>query len=206
MPHAILQEYHDRLARVRDSRQRMEALFGRRRVTANDVSRMYESLFVHAVTGFERFCERWFFEVVSGRIEYPKSKGYAPRIKRMGYAALRAIVYQTREYLDWLPYDRTQQRAKNFMGRGGPFCCKEITQTGIQTVGRIYVVRNVIAHSSRHSLTQFKKKVLGGVPLLPRERTPAGFLRSRLTPTETRFEAYLGELAKLSAIIHGRPQ
>ena len=66
-------------------------------------------------------------------------------------------------------------------------------------------IRNAIAHRSEHAKSLFEREVLGTLPLPQHERTPVGYLRSRLTayPPETRYEnhaaqllATLSELAK----------
>jgi hypothetical protein len=43
----------------------------------------------------------------------------------------------------------------------------------------------------------FEQEVIGALTLMPRERTPAGFLRSifRTAPVETQYENLVGEMA-----------
>jgi hypothetical protein len=67
-------------------------------------------------------------------------------------------------------------------------------------IERCLIIRNAIAHRSRHSHDRFQQEVLGSTPLPPRERTPAGYLRSsfRSGPRQTRYENLTAELLRLA--------
>lgn len=67
----------------------------------------------------------------------------------------------------------------------------------------ISTIRNAIAHRNDFAMQQFEKKVIGSQSLLPRERTPAGYLRVPVSGNtkQTKFESYMGELSRLSAAV-----
>jgi hypothetical protein len=66
---------------------------------------------------------------------------------------------------------------------------------------QVVAMRNAIAHASPHSLAVFRKEVTANLILLPRERTPAGFLMSlhAAHPRQTRFELFAGYLIQSAA-------
>jgi hypothetical protein len=113
-------------------------------------------------------------------------------------AALMNILLQGRKYMDWLPFDRTIDRAKLYMKDGRPFSDLSPADKGMIT--RIAIIRNAIAHRSDYALIKFQEVIDIQHPL-PRERTPAGYLRSLVTPTSNRFDVYAGELKRLTSAL-----
>lgn len=171
-----------------------------------DVETVYESLFLRAVVGFEQFCEALFFDIVNRRVRYAQCD-VEPWIKQCPPEALRGIVFQGDNYLDWIPYPRSLDRSNLFMVDGKPF--SNLDPGERSKVQTIVTIRNAISHSSEHSQRTFIRSVIGNQPLLPRERTPAGFLRSPLTTRPAirrRFEVYVGDLGLMAAKIAGTPR
>ena len=79
--------------------------------------------------------------------------------------------------------------------RGGhPFT--DLPQNLEDQIDRSVLVRNAIAHKSRHSQEKFQKRVLHGTSLPPRQRTVAGFLRDihAYNPIQTRCEVMIAQL------------
>jgi hypothetical protein len=204
MPHSILTDFHRRLASLNHTRMRMESLYSRGDILLRDVSTVYESLFLRAVVGFEQFCEVLFLEILKGRIRYSGSR-VVPRITHNSVGAMREVLLQGKPYLDWLPYESTEKRAKWYLNGGRPFT--NLDDAERSTIKTIQTIRNAIAHSSDHALRKFRQSVIGNQSLLPRERTPAGFLRSQLTnaPMQRRIEVYVAELGSIAAKICGNP-
>ena len=113
-------------------------------------------------------------------------------------AALRDILLQGGKYMDWLPYDRTERRARLYLKDGKPF--SELTDGDRSMVKTITTIRHAIAHRSHHATSEFTRTVTGSQVLLRGERSPAGFLRSevRAGPARNRFEVYVSELARIA--------
>ena len=119
-----------------------------------------------------------------------------PRINIKSHSIAREIVMGVgKKYVDWLPYDKTDQLSKLYFRGGRPF--SDITRPNKETLLKCSVIRNVIAHRSRHSIKQFEKQVIGTTPLLPKERNPAGYLEGllRIAPAQTRFSNLLSQLS-----------
>src|SRR5262249_37025998 len=126
--------------------------------------------------------------------------------------ALRDILLQGAKYLDWLPFHHTEKRVELYIAKRGqsgncgrPFV--ELTDGDKSQLKTIVTIRNAIAHSSPHAANEFARTVIGSQPLLPREKTPAGYLRSQVagSPIQTRFEAYIGTLGGIAETLLGVP-
>jgi hypothetical protein len=165
-------------------------------VPRRDVEIVYEGLLLSVVTRFEVLLEELFFGLMAGKVS-PKSCGATPRIKPTNDRVVREIVLRDREYVDWMPYKRTEVLARAFLRQGLPFTAIDNGDRG--SLGQLLIVRHAIAHRSKYSMNAFKDKVLGTLPLPPRERTPAGFLRSqfRIAPSQTRFELYVLQVRQI---------
>ena len=200
----VLKKYQRRLTDLDDTRKRMESLYDNGHLRDRDIGAVYESLFLRAVVGFEEFCEQLFFEILKKRVRY-KLKEVSPRIPTCSNFVLRQILLQGKSYLDWLPYDHAERRAKLYLTGGRPFSTLESSDR--QMIQTIVIIRNAIAHSSGYSRLKFRKHVIKDETLLASEKSPSGFLRSQLTrtPLQRRFEIYAAELGAISAKICGTP-
>lgn len=193
---SLFRKFDGFLRSIEGTRRRMEAAppgSARRK----DIETVYEGLFLATVARFEVFLENLFFGLLVRRIS-GKSCGASPRISVSNDNVARSIVLRDKKYLDWLPYGRTEQLAKDFLHSGRPFTLLDGIDKG--TLTSLLIVRNAIAHQSRHARREFKVKVLGNAPLPPRERTPAGFLRSqfRISPPQTRLELYVQQVRRVA--------
>ena len=104
------------LASSERTRLRVEALLANGDLGINDVERVYEALFVRSVVQFEAMLEEVFLGLISERLKSPRSHVSA-RAKFPSDKVLRDIIYGNKDYLDWMPYDRTEDRARRFLYR-----------------------------------------------------------------------------------------
>lgn len=120
-------------------------------------------------------------------------------MKAASNVALMEILLQHNKYLNWLPFDRVEERARLYLKDGRPFT--RISSGDKAMITTITIIRNAIAHKSPHALVEFERKVMGVKTLLPRERTPGGYLRSSAsaTPPVNQFEVYIGELGRIAS-------
>lgn len=149
---------------------------------------MYESLFLNTFTSFEVFVEELFLSYL---LPASRSRKAIPRMTVRSPAVARELVFGPgRKYADWFPFDRTVERAGLFFRSGRPF--SDVPSSDRDLLHKAQLIRNVIAHRSRHSESQFEKQVIGNAPLPARERTPAGYLRGLVSgsPAVSRFENY----------------
>jgi len=124
-------------------------------------------------------------------------KNVHPRVKFHSHSVARDVMLGGRAYVDWLPYNFTHNRAEAFFRGAFPFC--NLDKSDRKLLERIVLVRNAVAHQSRAARLKFEDEVIGTTPVLPIERTPAGFLRTvfRTAPDQTRYE----EIATACAIL-----
>jgi hypothetical protein len=184
-----------KLQSIGRTRARVEKLCDRQKLTVRDVETLYEGLFLRSVTAFEGLIERVFFQALRGEIE---TRAVGGKITSTSNAVLHDVLLDGKEYLEWLPYDRTLKRAKRYLRGGRPFT--SFTDDDSSRLSQIARIRNAVAHSSKHAKDVFRNKVTSNIVLLPREKTPAGFLRSlfRSAPAMTRFEMFLAELGRMA--------
>ncbi|WP_166822716.1 hypothetical protein [Thalassoroseus pseudoceratinae] len=177
------------------TRTRIEDQFESRRIRKRDVETLYEGLFLRAVVSFEDMLESVFFYVLYNKC---RRKMWRPQLQG-SRKTLRACVLQKQKYLDWLPINRTIERAQLFLNQGLPFSL--LDDDDKSKLSQIVAIRNAVAHASPHSQETFKKKVVGSTPLPKSETSPAGFLRSiaRTNPRACRYQIYVQSLGKAAS-------
>ena len=185
-----------RLRTFEKSRKKIERLLRSGHVTRHDVNLFYEGIFLKTITSFESFLEELFIGLLTGGIEPGRNVRLRAQFKSSVIA--RDITFGGRAYVDWLPYDHTEKRANAFFRRGQPF--SRLDRCDKRELDRMLTIRNSIAHQSRAARTKFNDNVLASIPLLPSERTPAGFLRSVLSlePIQTQYQNIAGECSLLA--------
>lgn len=157
-----------------------------------DVEQVYAGLYLDAVTSLENVIEELFIGLLVGRIRSVQSNT-VPRVTFKSSEVAREVVFGGQNYVDWLPIDRTEKRAKAFFRNGTPFT-NTVSYRG--TIEGFLSVRNAIAHKSSHSQRVFEQRMIDSMPLISREKTPAGYLRSiyRSAPTATRYEYLVSDM------------
>jgi hypothetical protein len=190
MQRQILSKFNKNLLTIEDARIKTDNLLYSRAINSRETSLIYEGLFLRSYTNLEYFIENLFTLILMGKTTYAK-KYVKPRVIISSSAILHDILHQGQDYIEWLPYSKTLNRANSLLTKGRPFTVLKPEHVAkIQESTRI---RNCIAHTSKHSKKIFLEKVVGSTPLLPHQRTPSGFLRSslRINPSLSRFKAYL---------------
>jgi hypothetical protein len=197
MPAAALTRFTHFLQEIEYTRNRMDDLHLHGHIVKRDVEAVYEALFLRAVTNFEAFLEELFLAILQEKHVYP-GKRVQVLMKTKSSAAMMEILLQERAYMDWLPFDKTQNRAKLYLKDGRPFT--DLTAQDRAMLKTISTIRNAIAHRSAHAIEKFKKDVIAGQALLQRERTPAGYLRVSIGSAK-RFDAYISELSRVAGVL-----
>jgi hypothetical protein len=163
-----------------------------------DTTLVYTGLYLEAVTCFEKFIEDLFIGLLCGTYTH-SDRSVNPRVVFRSSAVCRAVIHGERSYVDWLPYEKyTLKRAKGYFTGGTPF--SGLTKPEKKQIERLYLIRNAIAHKSVQSRNRFEADVLAGLTLLPREKTPAGFLRNvfATAPLQTRYEEAILDMATIA--------
>ncbi len=174
----------------------MESLYARSLASGRDVYHAYGAIFLTAVSSFEGMIEDLFVKLLVGRVAPPR--GVRPRVKFASDKVAREVVLGGRNYADWLPYNRMKTRAEAFFAGGRPFT--SLSRADKEFLEAIWCIRNALAHQSRHAKRLFEHEVIAGTPLLPRERTPTGYLRSihSSNPIVTQYEQLATELSTIA--------
>lgn len=194
---AFVNSYIGHLNYLNKTRSSMELLLSKGIIVRRDIEQVYTGLYIDAITSLENFIENLFIGLLVERIEPPSSQ-IIPRVTFKSDAVAKDIVLGGRNYVDWFPYDRTEKRAEAFFRNGLPF--KNLDNASKRQLDRIVYIRNAIAHKSSHAKKMFEQNVIGTTPLPPREKTPAGFLRSvfRIAPVQTRYEELVMGMAAIA--------
>ena len=179
-----------------ETRAKVELLVRSRVMTRREAERVYEGLVMRAIATLEAFLEELFYLTVLGESGHPKSRAQ-PRADFRSRAVLSEFVLGGRDYVDWLPYRAVEDRASVYLRKGRPF--SELSDGQKSKIKQWHVTRNAIAHPGRHAREQFRDKVIGGMTLLPHEKTPAGFLRSTPQPHLRRFESILSDMRTIGS-------
>ena len=179
------------------TRLKMETLLGKSVIFRRDIEQIYNGLYLDAVCSFERFIEVLFIGLLVGRFNHP-SPHVIPRVTFKSDMVARDVVVGGNRYVDWLPYDRTEQRAKAFFRNGLPFTSFQSQDK--QLIEQIFYIRNAIAHKSNYSKKIFEIHVIGSISIVPRDRNPAGFLRTkfRISPVQTHYENLIVQMANIA--------
>jgi hypothetical protein len=177
----------NRYVRLDRTRSRVDSLF----------SQGNSGIYVEAFVSFERFVEDLFLGYVAGKVSMPTRKVKA-KMSFPSAAIAGEVVFGGNSYVDWIPYERTTDRAEIFFKDGKPF--STLTKPQKEMLKELHRLRNAMAHRSDHSIEVFTRLVLGSMSLSPHERKPAGFLRSilRVSPRQTRLENYLFEMLTIA--------
>jgi hypothetical protein len=192
----ISDDFTARLRRFERSRAKLERLLLGGHVTRHDVSLFYEGIFLRTVTSFESLMEELFVGILTGAIT--PGRNVHPRVTFRSVSIARDVMLGGKAYVDWLPYHHTEKRANAFFRGGYPFC--NLDKDDKKSLERMFTIRHAVAHQSRAARRKFEDEVIGAAPLLPTERTPAGFLRSifRVTPPQTQYEDIAGTCSLLA--------
>lgn len=198
---STLAEDFARKARTLEAtRRNIESLRTRDLLSRRALLHAYEGLFLNIHVAFEGLIEDLFVGLLISNGGLTSSRSdIGPRVVIRSHAVARELVLGPgRGYADWLPYERTLERAKLFFRGGRPFT--DVTDGDRQQLKKSSAIRNAIAHRSRHSLKKFEKVAIGSTPLPSGERRPAGFLsgRFRVSPSQTRYEDLVSQMLMIA--------
>jgi hypothetical protein len=171
----LYEKFKDRAASIESTRNKMEGLLIAGAVNLKDIENLFAGLYMELFTEFESLLEELFFGLYNGT--YISRHYSIIRKSRIApVAEIQPIVYGGKSYVRWLPYkENTLKRAKLFFDLGEPF--QQLSNIEVRSISNYHIIRNAIAHKSSNSLNQFNN-FISGLPLLPREKTPTGYLRS----------------------------
>lgn len=190
------------------TRSKIEHLASTHMLSNRDIDRTYEGLFLSAYSLFERFIEDLFIGLlVASRGLQSSRNDLVPRITVSSHKIAREVILGSRrkKFVDWLPYEKTSDMASIYFRGGRPFSDLDDSSDPAMLQLRIVLtkaalIRNALAHKSRHSLHRFREGVIGGSHIPAREKSPASYLRGRYRtfPAQTRYENLVSQLAVIA--------
>ncbi len=180
------------------TRSNMEALVVSGHINISDIERVYSGLYLSLFTEFEGTIETLFLGLLSGKY-YSRSHNIHCNLKIKPSTMTQIVVFEGRFYADWLPYDTyTLQRANRFFLNGIPFTL--LSNNQLHNLKEYCKIRNAIAHKSDKANRDFQS-MISHLPLLPQERTPAGYLRSKPSSLQTQYEIASLELESIARFL-----
>lgn len=193
-------EFRKYVQSLENTRRKMESLLNNNNLDLNDIEKVYDGLYINLFTEFASLIEDLFFGLLKKKILSPLTNVVVTISPSSGMIA-QEILLIGKNYIDWLPYEKTIERAKIFFKDGIPFTL--LNDGHKSNLKRYIYIRNALTHKSEYSLQQFNRHVIGSSNLTPREKTPTGFLRSifRRKPNLTQYENVARELKSIIHII-----
>ena len=193
----IAERFADHLKDLESTRSKMETLLAENTVMILDIEQVYAGLFMEIMTSFESLVEHLFVGLLSGTFD-PDATGAVPLIDFKNKTLVVPLIQGRSRFVSWMPYGDTEERANLFFTKGLPFT--KLTNKEKQTLTHCHLIRNAIAHKSDHAQNQFVNQVLTNQSLMPRERTPTGYLRSifRGSPSQRRYQDFAYTIASVA--------
>lgn len=190
----LAQDYAVSIQSLEGTRRKVEDLLHRGELSASDTEQVYAGLFLSAFTEFEALIEDVFLGILSGTHSSTLSKR---RVKIIPTSLTREILFEGKNYLDWLPMEKhTLKRAERFLKSGKPFAL--LSKDDIKLLERLHLLRNAVAHKSDSATVKFQASIQD-LSLLPQEKTPTGFLRSR-PQGDSGFNQYQIAVSELNSV------
>lgn len=182
------------------TRSKMETLLSAGHIEVADIEQVYVGLYLDIFTEFEAIIENLFLGLLTGSL-YSRTYSIKRKAKIQPVSMTRQVIFMGRPYLDWLPYkDQTIPRARIYFDDGKPFTLLASSQES--NLDDYCTIRNALAHKSDSARAKFER-LTSGLPLLPHEKSPAGYLRSRpySTSKQTQYEIAILELANIANVL-----
>jgi len=187
-------ELDGHLKYINQSRKKIEKLYNQGLIKNKDLEILYKGLFIDAYTSLELFIENLFIGLLTKSLEHSNKK-VNPRVTFRSHKVCREVLSGDRSYVDWIPYRLTIRRAKGYFTNGLPFTC--LSNAELKLIEQLSIVRNTIAHESKHAKKIFHNEILAGLYLSRRDSTPVGYLRSIYisAPSQSRYEKHMIDIA-----------
>lgn len=178
---------------LESTRQKIEKIFLNGGLSVSDAEQVYVGLFLDIFTEFEAIIEDLFIGLLTGKL-YIKASKNPRKLKIVPVSSTLEVLLNGKPYVDWLPYDNTKKRADRFFTEGRPFT--KLNDVQVKSLGDYQDIRNALAHKSASSRKKFAK-LIANLTLLPKERTPIGYLMSKPQGpgTETQYQIAVNELS-----------
>lgn len=140
---------------------------------------------------FESMLEELFIGLLCRRYMSGNRK-VRPLLEIRSYPLAHKLLASRRGFIDWLPIERTQERARLYFRDGRPF--SDIASNRIEVIRRMVYIRNASAHGSDYAKSLFMTRCVEGKGLPTVEKTPSGYLRGKHGPGQSRLNYLMSDI------------
>ena len=181
-------------------REKQENLFNKNLIFRRDIEEVYSAIYIDVLVSLEALIEDLFIGLLTGQISSRHIKTKA-KINVKTTKIARDIVYHSRNYFNWLPYENTERYAMIFFYKGGPFTL--LNKDEKNDLVKCLIIRNAIVHKSNYAVREFNEKILTGLILRPRDKKPSSFLRIQfsINPNLNYYQQYVLKILKIANTI-----
>lgn len=176
--------------------QRVMAARSAGNLRARDVNRVFQGAFLEFYVLLEEEVEYLFYGLLMGRLTSP---GTRTKVVVKSELTAKQVVQGGRDYADWLPIRKTIDRAETYFHGGIPF--NRLDGSHRATFSDMKVIRDAIAHSGSHASDKFRRQIIEGRPIPPRERSPASYLAGLHAGSRTRMDELIARASVALAAI-----
>jgi len=195
----IHKEFQRKVKELNEIRKNFEVAFNAGNINAVDIIQAYSGLYLETFTYFENLIENLFIGLIDGTVVHHTST-IGRKVKIKPTSEVQSVVFSQKQYLDWLPFDKTMPRAYIYFTDGKPFSL--LTSDQKRKLTNFHKIRNAIAHKSNKALLEFEK-IIDGLTLFPLEKTPTGYLRNipNAATNKTQLQIISDELVAISFML-----
>jgi len=171
---------------------RLEAAYNAGHLGVHDVERAHGGALLYFFAYAEHSIGRLFFGLLVGQLT---ARSARPTISVRSYAVAAKIVAGGRPHVAWLPYQRTLERADRYFVGGRPF--SSLTEPEKDSLHRLTVTRNALAHESGPARTKFYASCVAGRGIAPSQARAVAYLRGHHSASQTRLDFMMSDVVAL---------
>lgn len=126
-----------------------------RRLNRQALGSLYEGAMLSLAKSLETFLEDYFLLLLHSPSARGEVQSSTAIVEPSSRGEVDALFDLDNSYLDWLPFQRTQERADRFFPNGSPFSRLARASQEKETLRVHHVVRNAVAHESGTAVRKF---------------------------------------------------
>lgn len=199
------QQFQKTIQSLLASRSVLNASLGTSRAAKQAREFAVQGLYLTAVRSFEGFLEDQIFALACNKVEW-KSRTlnsgrirWSNRLREDRLEMVKELVHRGKNYVDYLPYERTLEISNLLFTGGRPF--SSLDQADRKTLARCLSVRNYIAHRSEFARKKFIKLYQEIKPTRVQHPRPIHYLDDQIRVNVTLFEHDLAQLHQISSFL-----
>ena len=186
--HEILSRFDRRVKRAENLTSEGQKLYRKAELKLSTLDSLFHAAFLSMHAHFEIFLEDLFYSAVTGNSGIPEC---TPTVTFENRDQASKILFNNQDYVDWMPYPRGVLKiSKLAFGAENPFDRLRRQERENQVLVEFSLLRNAIAHESRHSIRKIEYLTS---TMKPRRKNIAGYLQ-HMTSGNSQFSAYATDI------------